>query len=104
VKEHLNVVSVLSIDGPLRAPTTSRLRGRVGALLDQGERAILLDMAAVPEIDAAGVGELVAAYTMAAAVGGVFGIARPPRRVRRLLDHARVGDILCADAADPVAA
>ena len=87
-------VSVLSLEGPLVAPMTTRLRRSVEALLGKGERDILLDMAGVPEIDAAGVGELVRAYAMTTGVDGSFGIANPPRRVRQILDRVRLLDVL----------
>src|SRR5215510_2061587 len=97
VETHPADVSVLSLDGPLRAPTTPRLRRRVEALLGNGERAILLDMTGVAEIDAAGIGELVRAYTAATALDGSFAIANVSRKVRRLLDRARLSRLLGAD-------
>ena len=72
--------------GQLRAPATSALRRAVNALLLKGESHILLDLAALTDLDAAGIGELVAVSNMAIAAGGSLQIARPRATVRLLLD------------------
>ena len=88
----------MRIEGPLRVPVSAKLRERVEALLERGERRILLDLARVSTVDAAGLGELVGAYNVAAAVDGVVRVSRVPRRVRALLDVARLSDLLTAGA------
>ena len=52
---------VLWLDDAFRAPVTGELRHRVHELLRRGERRIVLNMACVSRIDAAGAGELVRA-------------------------------------------
>src|SRR5262245_33751670 len=96
--------SVLSLEGPLRAPTAMRLRRSLQDLLGEGRRAILLDLRGVSEIDAAGVGELAHAYATVTASDGVLRVAHPPRRVRRLLDLACLTGVLGAGATDPLPA
>jgi anti-anti-sigma regulatory factor len=78
--------SVLEVKGALRAPIKSELCDRVAALLEGGERRIVLDLARVCDIDAAGIGELVHLSNMAAGVGCVLQISRPTNQVRQLLD------------------
>ena len=73
----------------VRPPVPSALRRAVTALLLDGERHILLDLAAVTDLDAAGIGELVQVSNLTTAAGGTLQIARARASVRRLLD--RVG-------------
>jgi anti-anti-sigma factor len=75
------------------------MRHRVRALLGAGERAIVLDLTHVPSIDAAGVGQLVRAYNMTAAVNGALRIAHPNARVREMLRRASLLGLLSADVA-----
>jgi len=49
---------VIHIEGPLRVPMIGHVRHKVAALLRRGERKILLNLAQVSDLDAAGVGEL----------------------------------------------
>jgi len=82
-------IVVLHVDGPLRAPVNTSLRHAVVALLRRGERRIVLNLARVSSVDAAGIGELVRAYNKAIAMNGVLRIAHAPERIEQLLD--RVG-------------
>jgi len=93
--------SVLRLEGSLRAPVSPELRERVEALLHLGERMILLDLARVPDLDAAGVGGLVHVYGMVSEAEGVLHVGRAPRRVRRLLDLAGVSELLIRIACSP---
>jgi anti-anti-sigma factor len=90
-------VSVLHIEGPLRVPLNAELRHRVHALLRRGERRILLNLAGVSDLDAAGLGELVQAYNDTTAANGVLRIAGTPARVREFLDRVGLFDLLSAD-------
>jgi anti-anti-sigma factor len=86
--------SILQVQSSLRAPATARLRREIEALLDRGERRIELDLSRLTDIDAAGVGELVRAFTTTSAAGGEMRISHAQRRVRRLLDIAGVLNVL----------
>jgi len=86
--------SVLEVGGTLRAPIDGKLRRDVETLLGRGERQILVNLARLSDIDAAGIGELMAAYHETKAVGGDLRIARPTRRIQQLLDVAGVLRIL----------
>jgi anti-sigma B factor antagonist len=92
-------VAVVTVEGPLRAPVSGRLREGVEFLLERGERAIVLDLARVMAVDAAGLGELVRAYNMASAAGGRLRVVDAPRRVRELIDLSRLSAVFAAEPA-----
>jgi anti-anti-sigma factor len=94
-------VAVLHPQGPLRAPVPATLRHDVQRLLDGGQRLILLDLSCVPEVDAAGVGEVVRAYNMATAARGALSVGRTADRVAELLDRAGLLQKLSHVAACP---
>ena len=77
---------VLDVEGTLRAPVRRELRRNVEALLNRGERRILVNLAQLTDIDAAGVGELLRAYHTTRAMGGVLQLAHARGYVRRILD------------------
>jgi anti-anti-sigma regulatory factor len=70
------------------------LRRQVRALLDHGDRIIVLDLAGVSRIDAAGVGELVETYNMAMDVKGVLQIVHATAWVRQILELVGLFGIL----------
>jgi anti-sigma B factor antagonist len=70
------------------------LREQIRTLLDCGERAIVLDLARVDEVDAAGVGELVHLYNLAAGANSSLRIANPIEKVRHLLTRVGLLDLL----------
>jgi anti-anti-sigma factor len=105
--------AMLRVEGTLRSPVDVVLRSRVESLLHGGVRRVVLDLAGVSDIDAAGVGELIHIFNTAAAAGGAVEIAQASPHVHRVLDVAGVLGLLChgtamspcaAAAADPSAA
>jgi anti-anti-sigma factor len=86
--------SVLELEGTLQAPLNGELRQQVEVLLGRNERRILVSLARLSAIDAAGVGALVDAYVIASRNGGVLRVSEASRRVRQLLDVAGVLDFL----------
>jgi anti-anti-sigma factor len=85
---------VVYVDGPLRAPLTPELRRSVEALLRRGDTLIVVDLARVSRIDAAGIGELVGLYNKAAAANGLLQIAHPTPWVRDVLGLVGLLEIL----------
>ncbi len=81
-------LAVVPVSGSLRAPVNGQLGTVVASLVRCGERQILLDLAKLRDIDAAGVGELACAFAAARTAGGALRIARANRYVRCLLDLA----------------
>jgi anti-anti-sigma factor len=91
-------VSILHISGPLRVPLDLELQWTVHAILRCGARRIVLNLAAVSDLDAGGVGELVHLFKLATAAHSELRIANARPRIRELLDRARVFDLLAEDA------
>ena len=91
-------VSILHISGPLRVPLSRDLELAVHAVLRGGARRIDLNLAAVSDLDAGGVGELVQMYNLAAGAHYVLRIVSPPARVQGLLCNAGLFDLLTKDA------
>jgi anti-anti-sigma factor len=89
-----NNVCVLHVVGPLRAPLNGELRHRVLALVRNGKRTIVLDLAHVPRIDAAGVGQLVRAYNLTVRKNGMLTIVHATAWVREILHRAGLFDLL----------
>ena len=85
VVERQACAATVRVIGQLRAPGATALRRAVTALLLDGERHILLDLAALTGLDAAGIGELVDVSNMTTAAGGTLRIERARTSVRRLL-------------------
>ena len=86
--------SVLELEGTLQAPLNGELRQQVEALLGRNERRILVNLAGLSAIDAAGVGALLDAYVITSQAGGVLGVTEASTRVCQLLDVAGVLNLL----------
>jgi len=93
----LDETVVLHLEGALRERVGAELRDRVGMLLRHGQQSIVLNLAGVSDVDAAGLGELVQAYNMTAAANGVLRIVHPRRTIRDLLTRVGLFDLLNAD-------
>lgn len=96
--------SIVHVEGPLRVPVSRALRREVRALLRRGERAIVVDLAEVSRIDAAGVGELIRAFNMTAAVDGALRIANASAWVRQILGLTGLFDLLSGEKQSSTAA
>jgi anti-anti-sigma factor len=90
---------VIYLEGAFRAPLSGDLRHRVHALLREGARTVIVDLASVPRIDAAGVGQLVRAYNVATAGNGKLKIVRATTRVREMLERVGLFELLSARGA-----
>jgi anti-anti-sigma factor len=95
----LEDVTVVHVNNLLRSPVAEDLQERVETLLRSGKRNILLDLAEVSDIDAAGLGELVRAYNMTVAANGVLRITNSFGRVRAALVVVDLFDLLTAGSA-----
>ena len=91
-------VSILHISGPLRVPLSRDLEWAVHAVLRRGVRRIELNLAAVSDLDAGGVGELVQLYRLAAGARCVLRIVNISARAQELLCKAGLFDLLTKDA------
>jgi anti-anti-sigma factor len=83
------------LEDALRVPRLTRdLQLTIWALLLRGQRDIVLDLAHVTRIDAAGVGELIRAYNMTAAAEGSLRVVRATEWVREVLERVGVFELL----------
>ena len=87
-------VRVIHVDGPLRPPWSDDLHRWIRQSPSPDDRTIVLDLSRVPYLDAAGIGELVRAYNMIAATNGSLRIASASGRVRRVLEHVGLFDLM----------
>jgi len=86
--------SVLHLEGALRSPLDGALRRQVQELIDQGERSIVLNLARVSDLDAAGIGELVRVYNTMIAADGALRIEHAAGTVRRILERVGLFSLL----------
>ena len=66
------------------------LKDKVSSLIQQGHRKILLNLAAVPYVDSAGLGEIVRTYTTVSRIGGSLKLLNLTKRVHDLLAIPRL--------------
>jgi anti-anti-sigma factor len=88
------------LEGWRRLPFKGEVPSMVRTLLGRGERRIVLDLAGIARIDAAGIGELVRAYNIATAGNGALRIANTNPWVREMLERVGLFDRLNAGAND----
>ena len=82
-------ICVVRPEDRLHLPFNGELSHVVRTLLSRGKRNIVLDLARVSKIDAAGIGDVVRAYNFAMACNGRLRIANTNPWVRKMLE--RVG-------------
>ena len=61
------------------------LKDKVNSLVSQGQKKIILNLAAVPYIDSAGLGEIVRTYTTVSRQGGSLKLLNLTKRITDLL-------------------
>ena len=78
--------AVVAVNGELDADTAVVLRHQLAALVTQGRRYIVLDLALVPFMDSSGLNSLLRARSEMQRYEGRLLLAAPTAAVRRLLD------------------
>jgi anti-sigma B factor antagonist len=88
-------VTILHLEGRLvtQSKPVPALRAIVGDLVRQGRLVVLLDMTAVTDIDAHGLGALVSSLTTLERQGGQMALIAPSDRIRRLLTITRLDTV-----------
>jgi anti-sigma B factor antagonist len=66
------------------------LKDKVNSLINQGQRKIVLNLAAVPYLDSAGLGEVVRAYTTVSRQGGSLKLLNLTKRITDLLSITKL--------------
>jgi anti-anti-sigma factor len=93
---HRDHIYVVYLDGPLLAPLTNELSRRIRSLCRRGERTIVLDLAKVSTIDAAGIGQLVRAYNIGVAADSAVQIVHVTRWAHEMLELVGLLTLLSA--------
>jgi anti-sigma B factor antagonist len=78
--------TVLAVEGELNALTSPALRERIAEALDDGARAIAIDLTHVRFMDSSGLGVLVGGLKSARLHGGNLVLAGPGEQVRTLFE------------------
>ena len=83
-------VTILDISGRVVAGEAVLLRDSVRSLIARGEKNIVLNLAEVPYIDSAGIGELVSALVAVRRESGCMGLLHLTIRVRDVLEIVKL--------------
>jgi anti-sigma B factor antagonist len=87
-------VAVLDISGKLTGGDgDAALRGEVDRLLAGGCTHLLLNLAQVPYMDSAGIGEVISTYKKTAAAGGTAKLLNPHKRVYDVLQLVKLNSV-----------
>ena len=79
-------VTILDLKGKMTLGEGDELlKDKIGSLVSQGRKKILLNLEAVPYIDSAGLGEIVRTYTSISRQGGRLKLLNVSKRIQDLL-------------------
>jgi anti-sigma B factor antagonist len=79
-------VTIIDINGKMTLGEGDELlRDKVNSLIQQGQRKLILNLAEVPYIDSAGLGEIVRTYTTVSRQGGSLKLLNLTKRIQDLL-------------------
>jgi anti-sigma B factor antagonist len=79
-------VTILDIHGKLTLGEGDELlRDKINSLIHQGRKKLILNLAEVPYIDSAGLGEIVRTYTTVSRQGGSLKLLNLTKRIQDLL-------------------
>jgi anti-sigma B factor antagonist len=87
--------TVLDLTGPMVTPKVDgMIKAAVRRQVRLGPRLVVINFGSVPSIDAAGLGELIAAFTTLQRVGGTLRLASVPKRIRDVIEITHLTSIL----------
>jgi len=82
----VNDVTILDLKGKITlGEGDEALKDKINSLIHQNRKRILLNLAAVPYIDSAGLGEIVRTYTTVSRQGGQLKLVNLTKRITDLL-------------------
>ena len=85
-EREVNDVTILDIHGKLTLGEGDELlRDKINSLMHQGRKKLILNLAEVPYIDSAGLGEIVRTYTTVSRQGGSLKLLSLTKRIQDLL-------------------
>ncbi len=89
-----NDVAVLDVEGKiLLGDGDVEIKEAVDKLLGEGRKKILLNLANVPYVDSAGLGEIIRCFTAARKAGGSFKLLAPNERLVDLLTITKLTNV-----------
>ena len=84
-------VMVLDLKGKMTLGEGDELlKDKVNSLVHQGHRKLILNVAAVPYVDSAGLGEIVRTYTTVSRLGGSLKLLNLTKRIHDLLSITKL--------------
>jgi anti-sigma B factor antagonist len=79
-------VTIIDVNGRMTlGEGQEMLRDKVNSLIQQGQKKLVLNLAEVPYIDSAGLGEIVRTYTTVSRQGGALKLLSLTKRIQDLL-------------------
>ena len=88
-------VTILDLDGPLRLGNSQQaFRDQVKSLVEQGVRAVAVNLGGVPALDSSGIGALVHAYSSLQRAGGKCRFFAAGKFVQQTLKMVRLDTVL----------
>jgi anti-sigma B factor antagonist len=92
-ERQVGTITVLDVSGTVTQSDAEMLRTRLGAMLDCGQRQIVLDLADLTHLDSAALGGLVASQIRANKAGTMLKIANSGKRLRDMLVLTRLTNV-----------
>ena len=90
-ERNIGDVKVLDVKGKITLGEGDELlKDKVNSLVNQGNRKIILNLAEVPYIDSAGLGEIVRTYTTVSRQGGSLKLLNLTKRITDLLSITKL--------------
>jgi anti-sigma B factor antagonist len=97
-------VVIIDVDGKIvLGEGDIEIKNTVDSLLQSGNRNFLLNLAKVPYLDSAGLGEIIRCFTALRRIGGNFKLLSPNRRVVDLLTITKLLDVFDTFDNEPAA-
>lgn len=81
----LNDVTVLDLQGDLARDENAQFKKHVAAIIDNGARKLVINLARVEHMDSSGLGEIIKCYTSMQEVSGQVKLLQPNHRLKNLL-------------------
>jgi anti-sigma B factor antagonist len=87
--------AILDLKGPLKMGEAEQaFKEQVSQLVESGTRNLAINLADVPELDSAGIGALVRAYTSVKNAGGTCRFFGASKRIKGILRMVRLDSVL----------
>jgi anti-sigma B factor antagonist len=100
----IGAVTIVDLGGLLRLGQSSEaLRAAIQELANKRQGRILLNFRDVTEIDSAGIGEPVSAYTTVKGIDGQLKLLSPPKKVRDMLKITKLENVIVVYANEEAA-